>query len=180
MSTKKEFRFFTIMEYKEEGEYLSKRHKEGWRFVSVSFPGIYTFESCQPEDVVYQLDYSKDGAENIAEYKQMFADCGWEHICEFVGFSYFRKPVSKMKQEEEIFNDDDSKLEMLKRVFRGRMLPLIAIFLLMICPQLAMHSSGADVISNALFVMFFLLMLVYVGIFVKAGIAYRRLKARLR
>lgn len=179
MSTKKEFRFFTIMEYKEEGEYLSKRHKEGWRFVSVSFPGIYTFESCKPEDVVYQLDYNKDGIENKAEYMQMFSDCGWEHICDFVGFSYFRKPVSAMAQDEEIFSDDSSKLEMLQRVLRGRLLPLVAIFLLVICPQLYMHGTGGESASTSIFIVAFLVMIVYVGVFIKAAVAYRKLKARL-
>ena len=47
-----------------EGEYLSLRHRQGWKFVKVVFPGIYCFEKCTPEDVVYQLDYNQDGLSN--------------------------------------------------------------------------------------------------------------------
>ena len=32
---KKEFRWFNIMEYEKEENYLSKRHQEGWKFKRV-------------------------------------------------------------------------------------------------------------------------------------------------
>lgn len=57
---KKEIRWFSIMEYEKEENYLSKRHLEGWKFKSVTFPGLYTFERCEPEKVIYQLDYNKE------------------------------------------------------------------------------------------------------------------------
>ena len=38
---KKEIRWFSIMEYEKEENYLSKRHLEGWKFKSVTFPGLY-------------------------------------------------------------------------------------------------------------------------------------------
>ena len=47
----------------------------------------------------------------------MFADCGWEYLQDFAGYSYFRKPVAEMKGEEAIFCDDASRLEMMRRVF---------------------------------------------------------------
>ena len=57
---KKEFRWFFITEYEKEAEYLRQRHKEGWKFKNVIFPGIYTFEKCEPQDVIYQLDYNPE------------------------------------------------------------------------------------------------------------------------
>lgn len=42
----------------------------------------------------------------------MFEDAGWEYVTEFVGFSYFRKPVSEMNGKEEIFSNDTSKADM--------------------------------------------------------------------
>ena len=48
---KKEFRWFNIMEYEKEENYLSKRHQEGWKFKRVTFPGVYTFERCESEKV---------------------------------------------------------------------------------------------------------------------------------
>ena len=73
---KKEFRWFNIMDYKKEETYLSKRHQKGWKFKKVTFPGIYTFEKCEPENVIYQLDYNKDVVKHQSEYVRMFEDCG--------------------------------------------------------------------------------------------------------
>ena len=83
---KKEFRWFSITEYEKEAEYLRRRHKEGWKFKNVTYPGIYIFEKCEPQDVIYQLDYNPDGIKNQGEYVQMFEDCGWEYLKEFAGF----------------------------------------------------------------------------------------------
>ena len=65
MSKKREFRYFTINNHKKEEEYLRRMHNSGWRFVKVTGLGVYHFESCTPEDVVYQLDYAAEnkGAE---------------------------------------------------------------------------------------------------------------------
>ena len=56
MKTKKEIRYFTIFQYEKEQEYLREQHKHGWKFVKVNGFGMYHFEECQPEDVIYQLD----------------------------------------------------------------------------------------------------------------------------
>lgn len=92
MKTKREFRFFSILEYEEEQAYLRAMHQSGWKLLRVSGLCLYSFEACEPEDVVYQLDYNKDGLAHKAEYVQMFADCGWEYLQDYVGYSYFRKP----------------------------------------------------------------------------------------
>ena len=34
---------------------------EGWKFTGLTYPGVYHFVRCQPEDVVYQLDYNEEG-----------------------------------------------------------------------------------------------------------------------
>ena len=52
---KTEFHFFTIMEYEEEAAYLQDMRRSGWKLEKVTFPGIYRFTRCQPEEVVYQL-----------------------------------------------------------------------------------------------------------------------------
>ena len=61
MMTKQEFKYFTITEYDREQEYLSQMHREGWKFTSVTGIGQYHFEQCEPEEVVYQLDYNIEG-----------------------------------------------------------------------------------------------------------------------
>ena len=42
--TKKELRWFSIMDYEKEARYLSRMHQKGWKFKRVTMPGIYTFE----------------------------------------------------------------------------------------------------------------------------------------
>ena len=94
MKTKKEIRFFTIFQYEEEQEYLREQHNHGWKFVKVNGLSMYHFEECQPEDVIYQLDYNQEGSAHKEEYIKMFEDCGWDYIQEYVGYSYFRKSAN--------------------------------------------------------------------------------------
>ena len=125
---KKFFRYFSIFEYEKEEKYLREMHKSGWRFLKVTGLGVYHFEKCIPADVIYQLDYNQDSKEHKDEYLQMFSDCGWEYLQNYAGYSYFRKPAADMNGDEEIFCDNESKLQMMERVLKGRMTPLLILF----------------------------------------------------
>lgn len=164
-------RFFSITQWKQEEEYLRKQHQDGWKFTRVGFPGIYHFEKCEPEDVVYQLDYNQEGVAHKQEYIQMFYDCGWEYLQDFFGYSYFRKPVSQMHGEEEIFCDDFSRFDMMKRVLRGRMLPLVVMFFCIIIPQVFMQSHFDYGGWHGLWYVFLVLFGVYLVLF--AHFAYQ-------
>ncbi len=181
-STKKVFKFFTVAEYEQEQEYLRKQNKLGWKLINVKGIGCYIFEKCEPEDVVYQLDYNQDSKDDMGEYIQMFRDCGWEYLCDYVGYSYFRKPISKMQKEEEIFNDNHSKLDMIDRVFKRRILPLLAIFFLILCPNLLKLRSDVtsltDPLEKVIFGLYCGLFAIYVIVFGKWIIMYRRLKQK--
>ena len=135
METKKQFKWFTIFEYEKEQDYLRQMHKEGCKFVRVKGVGRYHFEKCEARDVVDQLDYNKEGLAHKEEYLQMFTDCGWEYIQDYADYSYFRKPVSEDGVAEEIFCDEDSRLQMMERVLKGRMLPLLVLFFCCLLPQ---------------------------------------------
>jgi len=132
--TKTEWKFFSIADWEKEEQYLRRQHQNGWKFTGVSFLAAYHFVRCEPEDVVYQLDYNPTA--NKQEYLQIFRDCGWEYLQDYVGYSYFRKPASAMQGEEAIFSDDASRLDMLRRIIKGRLLPLLLIFLLCVLPNL--------------------------------------------
>lgn len=177
METKREFRYYTIMEYDKEERYLQKRHSEGWKFLKVTGIGMYHFEKCEPEGVVYQLDYNQEGIADRGEYIQMFADCGWEHITDYVGYSYFRKSVSDMTSEEEIFNDDNSKLEMIQRIFKGRMIPLFIVFFLYLILQFVLPNLFEGAVIMAIVTWLRALLLVYIIVtihFCMKYFAYRR------
>lgn len=177
---KRTLKWFDITEYEQEAQYLREMHKQGWKYLKFTIPGIYKFKKCEPEDMIYQLDYNKQGNDHKTEYIQMFSDCGWEYIGEAVGYSYFRKSVKDMNGEEEIFSDASSKLEMMDRVYKGRMIPLIVIFCCIICPQLIMQALGTDSANTVLLVMFIVLFLLYIMIFYRFAKKYKELKQRYK
>lgn len=171
-NTKTEMRFFSVPEWKKEEAYLREQHKNGWKFVRLSGIGVYHFERCVPEDVIYQLDYNQEGIAHKEEYVKMFSDCGWEYLQDYVGYSYFRKPASAMEETEEIFCDDASRLDMMKRVFKGHMIPLLAIFFLIIIPQI-IHQSLIDTpFNHGLMICFCVMLVLYLGIFISFAIPY--------
>ena len=170
--TKTEFRCFTIPEWKKEENYLREQHKNGWEFVKVDFIGLYHFKKCEPKDVIYQLDYNPESVTQKEEYIQMFHDCGWEYLQNYVGYSYFRKAASEMDGEERIFCDDGSRLDMMKRVFKQRMLPLLCIFFLIIIPQLLMQSQIDTPANHILMIIFGIMFGIYLVSFIKFAIQF--------
>ena len=52
MSTKTVFKWFDITMHEEEQEWLRDMHKQGWKLQRVRGL-VFTFASCEPEDVVY-------------------------------------------------------------------------------------------------------------------------------
>lgn len=174
MKLKKEFRYFTIFEYEKEQTYLRRMQQSGWKFVQVSGFGIYRFESCTPEDVIYQLDYNPDGLAHKTEYVQMFRDCGWEYLQDYVGYSYFRKPAAQTDGAEEIFCDDSSRMQMMERVFKGRVLPLLALFFGVLVPGLLRSISCRQWVVVWLNGAVILLYLILFGIFAHQYFAFRR------
>ena len=157
MEKKVVYRICTIADYDREALYLRKMHAEGWKLKEVSYSNLvvavkYTFEKCQPEQVVYQLDFYPMKKSERASYLQLFKDCGWEHITGFNGFSYFRKPYSQIESdaEFEIYNDAAGKLAMVKRILIMRMLPILLLFLVLL-PVFSKLLSGRGSFSWGMF-----------------------------
>ncbi|NLK05056.1 MAG: DUF2812 domain-containing protein [Spirochaetales bacterium] len=169
-------RFFTIPEYERECLFLQEQHRQGWKLVSVYFPGIYLFEACEPEEVVYQLDFNEEGRKELHSYVQIFKDCGWEYLFSYMGYSYFRKPMKAMQQQESIFCDDASRLDMMRRVFKSRMIPLVVLFALVILPQTFLQASQRDgSLHSFFFYTYVVLFVFYLYIFVRFFLHYRKL-----
>ena len=176
METKKEFKIFTIVNHKEEEQYLRKQHNAGWKFIKVTGLGIYHFEKCQPEDVVYQLDYNQEGSSDKAAYIRMFADCGWDYIQEYFGYSYFRKCAADMDGEEEIFCDDSSRLAMMERVYKGRLQPVLILFSAILVPQFILNLANG---FYGVAIMDAVILLIYVIVFVIFGVKYHNFKSKV-
>ena len=157
MGKKVIYRIATIADYEREALYLGEMHAEGWKLKEVSYSSLviavkYTFEKCQPEQVVYQLDFYPMKKSERASYLQLFKDCGWEHITDFNGFSYFRKLHSGIESdtEFEIYNDAAGKLAMVKRILTMRMLPILLLFSALL-PVFSKFVSGGNYFSWEMF-----------------------------
>ena len=178
MKTKKQFRWFTIFEYEKEQEYLRKMHASGWKFVKVTGLGSYHFEECTPRDVIYQLDYNSDGLAHKDEYLQIFRDCGWDYIQDYAGYSYFRKEVGEDGVAEEIFCDDESRLQMMNRVIKGRMIPLLVLFFAILLPQFVLNLTiynnyVSAAVSGAI-------LSVYVTVFATVFVKYNQFRNKVK
>lgn len=71
--------------------------------------------------------------------------------------------------EEEIFCDDESRFQMIKRVFKGRVIPLILIFFLIILPQIFLQGSLNGRANHILFMVFIVMSVLYLIMFVWFG-----------
>ena len=153
-------RIATIADYDREAFYLREMHAQGWKLRKVSYSILlfavkYTFEKCQPEQVSYQLDFYPMKKSERASYLQLFKDCGWEHITDFNGFSYFRKAHSEIESdaEFEIYNDAAGRLAMVKRILTMRILPILLLFAALL-PIFSKFVSGVSSFSWELFLIF--------------------------
>lgn len=160
MEKKVVYRLFTIADYEREALYFREMHAKGWKLRKVSYSILlfavkYTFEKCQPEQMSYQLDFYPMKKSERASYLQLFKDCGWEHITDFNGFSYFRKLHSGIESdaEFEIYNDAAGKLAMVKRILTRRMLPILLLFLALL-PVFSKFVSGGSSFSWVVFLIF--------------------------
>ena len=157
MEKKIVYRIFTIADYEREALYFREMHAKGWKLRKVSYSILlfavkYTFEKCHPEQVSYQLDFYPMKKSERASYLQLFKDCGWEHITDFNGFSYFRKLHSGIESdaEFEIYNDVAGKLAMLKRILTRRMFPILLLFLALL-PVFSKFVTGGSSFSWEMF-----------------------------
>ena len=157
MEKKNVYRIVTIADYEREAVFLGEMHAKGWKLRKVSYSILlvavkYTFEKCQPEQVSYQLDFYPMKKSERASYLQLFKDCGWEHITDFNGFSYFRKLHSGIESdaEFEIYNDAAGKLAMVKRILTRRMFPILLLFLALL-PVFSKFVTGGSSFSWEMF-----------------------------
>lgn len=178
---KKEFHFFTLTDFEEEEIFLREKHKNGQKFVKVQLPGIYCFEECEPEDVVYRLDFNPKSEGDKSSYQQMFADYGWEYMQDLNEFSYFRKKAENEEEGDmEIFSDMTSRFDMVKRIFMKRMVPFLAIFFLIVVPNILkiFFMEAKDMRDWTVFGIWIVLFAVYLWLFIHCGRGFYRLKEK--
>lgn len=169
--TKKMHRYFNIAQWKEEEAFLREMHQRGWKFTDLKGLGCYHFEKCEPEDVIYQLDYYSGAKKDREDYLQMFEDCGWEYLRDVFGYSYFRKAAKDMVGEEGIFSDDADKIDMIRRVIRGRMSPLLLLFFVVLIPMSIFSFQNVHYVMGVVYIA---LIVLYLGLFLRLFFDFRK------
>lgn len=72
------------------------------------------------------------------DYLQLYKDYNWEYCGRHYGCNYFRKMGSNVEvpKDRELFSDDESKIDMIKNIFKNKIKPLILLFFAVIIPNL--------------------------------------------
>lgn len=97
---------------------------------------------------------------------------GWEYMQDFAGYSYFRKPAAQMCGEDGIFCDDASRLDMMWRVFKGRIIPLLVVFFFLILPNVFLGAHFGGAVGSLLFGLYAIVFVVYLVSFICFGYQY--------
>ncbi len=182
MSDKKEFHFFVLSEYEEEEKYLNDMAKKGYIFERVTVPGIYSFRKSRPINMVYRLDFNPSKKEDRSSYLQMYKDYGWEYIQDLNEYSYFCKEAKEdsSAEDEDIFSDNQSRMDMMRRIMQRKMLPVLAIFLCITIPAAmrVFQQNYTNVASNVLFAILVALLVIYVYLIARCMSGFSRLKKK--
>jgi len=168
------FRYFTIADHEEEEVFLREQHQKGYEFVRCTPPGFYYFRKCEPKDVIYRLDFADLQGAKKHDYLNMFQDYGWEYLCDMAGWSYFRKEAAT-GDDQEIFSDNESRLALVEKVIKTRMLPILLIFFVCILPNVF---NPVYRYSSVFFVFWAIMFAFYCYIMVRCGMGLLRLKKK--
>ena len=176
--TMTKWKFFTLCDYEKEEAFLTRMHQQGWKLVSFGI-GCYTFERCEPAQYAYRIDFAAEYT-NKEEYLQMFRDYGWEYLGELNDFTYFRQNADNLTEAEtEIFSDNESRFQMMSKVLRWKMLPILVIFFLCMCPIILRVFSG-EIHSLSVCGAYGFLVLLYLILFLYNFIGFSRLKNKYK
>ena len=100
MKSKLQFRIFTIVNLDKEEEYLHEMHLKGWKYRTSRF-GLFYFDQCQPDDVIYCI-YDSRFLKKHEHELQDFRNRDWE-LMETGFCSILRKPASNLLPEDQVF-----------------------------------------------------------------------------
>jgi hypothetical protein len=159
------FKLFFAWQDQKEQHWLEQMAVKGWLLNSYFFL-FYEFTYNEPREYIYRIDYKLTPDKDLHEYKEIFAQGGWEHVCSFSGWQYFRIP--KAEYSTDIYTDAASRIEVLKR--RLALAFVIAFpsftFLFILRPyQITRYGSVFQFILGLLSI-FMLIILILLGVWV--------------
>ena len=162
METKIESKVFFITDFNQQAQYLTEMHRKGWRLTKIRWSFFYHFEKCQPEDVVYQVDFKEAKNKDRENYLHMYEDYGWEFVTSCQNFVIFRKAA--VKGDLEIYGDRESRVEFVKTIFQRRYLLSLGLYGILL---------GTSLRSRPGFVLGF--SIIYIPLLLLLGIRFYRM-----
>ena len=73
-------RFYTITDYEQEEQWLQEMYRGGWKPNRFVPPCFYTFERCEPADMVFRLEFNDMEITSQSDYLRMLDDYGWSYL----------------------------------------------------------------------------------------------------
>ena len=166
MNSRVEFRIFTIVDLDKEEEYLHEMHLKGWRYRTSHF-GLFYFDQCQPDDVIYCIYDSRFLKKHKYE-RQDFRNRGWELIgagsC-----SILRKPASDILSEDQVYMSKGLRWEVMRSRFRSCTATFLGGFV--VCMSLFREELSMS---------FFIIFVLYAFLISYLILGYSRLKRKYR
>lgn len=173
--------FYSVLDYDLEEEFLTDMHRKGYKFVDLDGANKYIFEETEPANYIYKLDFPKtfESEDDKEDYLQMFIDNGWEYLDERFGYTYFRKEAGE-NENLDIFSDNQSKKDVIKRVFWHKIFPVLFLFLIVMMPEISDKINGVSSFWGGFFDgATTVLSLFYVAFFIRFVTGYIRIMKKL-
>ena len=84
------------------------------------------------------------------------------------------------EEANEIFSDNQSRIDMMDRIIRRKMLPIVAIFLCCVIPQAVRMADGmyTDRVSIAFYILWVILIVLYVYLIARSTAGFARLRKK--
>lgn len=126
--TRTKWKWFWAWDAPKEEKWLEQMACDGWRLVRGGI--VFEFVKAAPEQCRYRLDYRTESGSDLREYIGLCRDSGWEHVCRFAGWHYFRTADPKAP---ELHSDPASLAE--------RYTKLLALLIILLALNLSLFNT---------------------------------------
>lgn len=149
---------FYMADFDREARWLEDQNKAGLKLISAN-GAHYEFEQCRGGEWLYEIDFRRKGEEEDAFIKKI-TKSGWEYVCKYNTWYYFRRKKTQGKADFSVFNDREDKFQVCREVIKKdiyKMMPLyiLGVVYLILCMFTSVFRWNA-IASNISFIIGFL------------------------
>lgn len=137
-------RFFTLGQYPQEQAWLEEEAARGNILQKIKTPCFYWFQQETPQNLVYRYDFVPSG-KTQEDCIDLYEQYGWNYVGQINDFLLFvHSGAAKSRFIPELFSSQESRDEMVQRIIRKRMIPLLVLFVLLLLILLMLIVRRAD------------------------------------